>query len=221
MDILDKRIIDYTIETLKKNKMDGFYCETSEKAVELVESLIEEGSTIACGGSVSLKESKILDLIKSDKYNFLDRDEPGLTRDEVNDLHRQTLKEADFYFASSNAVTEDGILYNVDGNSNRVSAIAFGPKNVILVCGYNKIVKDLNSAIKRVKTIAAPKNTKRLNSNTYCAKTGKCVSLKNKESLMSDGCSSDDRICCNYLVSAQQRHQSRIKVIIVGEELGY
>ena len=119
---------------------------------------------------------------------------------------------------SSNAVTERGELYNVDGNSNRIAAIAFGPSRVIMVVGINKIVPDLDAAIRRVKTIAAPKNTQRLSCKTYCEAAGKCAGLDGD---LCAGCASDARICCNYLVSAKQREPGRIHVIFVGEELGY
>ena len=115
-------------------------------------------------------------------------------------------------------MTLAGELYNVDGNCNRITAIAYGPKKVILVVGINKIVPDLDAAIRRVKTIAAPLNTKRLGCNTYCHETGVCMGL---EGSMTDGCSGPGRICCNYLISAQQRHPDRIHVILVGEPLGF
>lgn len=122
---------------------------------------------------------------------------------------------------STNALTENGELYNVDGNSNRVAALLYGPKSVIVVCGINKIVKNIDEAIKRVKTIAAPHNTIRLGIETPCGKTGECVSLRKENPEFCDGCHGDTRICCNYVVSAQQRHIDRIKVIIIGEEYGY
>ena len=126
------------------------------------------------------------------------------------------------YFTSTNAVTENGELYNVDGTGNRVAAIVYGPKSVVVVCGYNKIVRDLKEAEMRVKEIAAPANTIRLNKNTYCSKCGVCVSAKDGESTgLAKGCKSEDRICCSYLVSGYQRQKNRIKVIIVGEELGF
>ncbi len=161
-----------------------------------------------------------MDELKSGRYNYLDRSREGITREEVEQVYRDTYS-ADVYFASSNAITESGCLYNVDGNSNRVSAILYGPKSVVLVCGYNKIVKDIDEAVKRVKTCAAPPNTVRLNCDTYCAKDGSCVSLNKDEAEICDGCHSKARICCNYVICAQQRHVDRIKVIIVGEELGY
>lgn len=213
-------VIEKTIENLKKNNMAAYYCETSQQAKELVESLINEGDTVTHGGSVTLKQTKIVELLNSGKYNYLKRDADGLTREQVEEIYRKSYS-ADVYFASSNAITENGELYNVDGNSNRVSAILYGPKSVILVCGYNKIVKNLDEAAKRVKKIAAPLNTQRLDCATYCKEKGECVSLSNENAFLCDGCNSDARICCNYVVSAKQRHKERIKVIIVGEELGY
>lgn len=159
-------------------------------------------------------------MINSPDYNFLDRSAPGMTRPEVEEVYRQTFR-ADTFFMSTNALTENGELYNVDGNSNRVAALLYGPKSVIVVCGINKIVKNIDEAIKRVKTIAAPQNTIRLGIETPCGKTGECVSLRKENPELCDGCHSDTRICCNYVVSAQQRHIDRIKVIIIGEEYGY
>ena len=122
---------------------------------------------------------------------------------------------------SSNALTLKGELYNVDGNSNRVAALLYGPESVIVVCGVNKIVENIDEAVKRVKTIAAPKNTVRLHTGSYCENRGECMSLENEGSFMCDGCKGAGRICCNYVVSAQQRHKDRIKVVIVDENLGY
>lgn len=218
-EIIKKRI-ERTIESLQKNNMQAYFCKTAADARELVKTLINNGDTISSGGSATLKETGIIDIIKSDKYNYLDRSAPGLTREQVEEVYRKTYF-ADAYFCSSNAITENGELYNVDGNSNRVSAILYGPKSVIMVCGYNKIVKNLDEAILRVKQVAAPPNTVRLNTGAYCSNIGECVSLKNNGSFMCDGCHGDGRICCNYVVSAQQRHKNRIKVIIIGEELGY
>jgi len=215
-----KARIELTMENLRKNNMAAFYVDTKEEVVPLVKTLIKEGDTISNGGSVSLKETGVIDEIKSGKYNYLDRSREGITPEEIQQVYRQVYS-ADAYFASSNAITENGQLYNVDGNSNRVSAILFGPSSVILVCGYNKIVKDIKEAELRVKTCAAPPNTVRLNCDTYCAKEGKCVSLNNPDCEIPDGCKSSGRICCNYVISAQQRHKDRIKVIIVGEKLGY
>ena len=207
------------IENLERNNMLGFYCETSADAVELVKTLIHDGDVIASGGSATLKETGILNLIKSANYNYLDRSREGITQQEIEEVYRGAYN-ADVYFMSTNAITKSGYLYNVDGNSNRVSALLYGPKSVIVVCGYNKIVKDIDEAVKRVKSVASPLNTIKLEKDTYCSRRKECMSLKKGDELC-DGCHSPDRICCNYVISAQQRVKGRIKVIIIGEELGF
>lgn len=215
-----KTRIEKTITNLKRNRMDAYYCETKEEACDLVKTLINKGDVISSGGSVTLKQTGVYDIITSGDYKYLDRSVPGLTREEIEEVYRKTFC-ADAYFTSSNAVTENGELYNVDGNSNRVAAILYGPKSVVVVCGVNKIVKNIDEAVERVKTMAAPQNTVRLECDTYCAKEGKCVSLNKDNAELCEGCHGDGRICCNYVVCAQQRHVGRIKVIIIGEEYGY
>lgn len=215
-----KSKIQRTMENLKVNKMKPYFVETKEEVLPLIKTLIKEGDTVSNGGSETLKETGVIEELKSGKYNYLNRSREGITQDEIEEVYRKTYS-ADAYFASSNAITENGELYNVDGNSNRVSAILYGPKSVILVCGYNKIVKNIEEAEIRVKTKAAPPNCVRLGCDTYCQKTGKCLSLNSDNREIPSGCHSDRRICCNYVISAQQRHVDRIKVIIVGEELGY
>ena len=215
-----KNRIETTMQNLRLNKMEPYFVQTSAEACEKVSELLEKGCTVSCGGSVTLKQTGVYDLISSADYDFLDRSVPGLTREQVEEIYRKTFF-ADAFVTSTNALTENGELYNVDGNSNSVAAILYGPKSVIVVCGVNKIVKNIDEAINRVKTKAAPPNTVRLNIDTYCAKTGQCVSLNKENPEMCEGCHSDGRICCNYVVCAQQRHVNRIKVIIVNEELGY
>lgn len=215
--IITKRI-NKTGENLRKNNMEFYYAETSSDVPAIVESLIKEGDVITNGGTMTMKECNLSELLSSPKYTYLDRSK--MTPEEVAELYIKAFS-ADVYISSSNAITEDGVLYNVDGNSNRIAAIAFGPKSVIIIAGYNKIVKDLEEAELRVKQLAAPANCVRLDCPTYCKEKGECVSLSKADREMSDGCSGDGRICCNYLISAHQRHKGRIKVIIVGEELGY
>lgn len=208
-----------TAEALEKNSMTAFVVKNKEEAAQKVLSLIEKGNVIASGGSMTLKECGIIDMIKSPDYTYLDRN--SVSPEEISEIYIKSFS-ADVYLSSANAITENGELYNVDGNSNRVAAIAYGPKSVIIVAGYNKIVRDLEDAAARVKKIAAPANTIRLNCDTYCAKTGECAAYdKSLCAEMTCGCSSDERICCNYLISAKQRHKGRIKVILVAESLGY
>ena len=209
--------IQKVMENLRKNRIAVEYVHTKAEVLPLVKTLIPNGCTVATGGSKSLAETGVTDWLKSGDVRFLDRMNPQLSAEERQQV---TLDggQADVYLCSSNAVTEAGELYNVDGNCNRISAIAFGTKQVIMVVGVNKIVPDMEAAIRRVKTIAAPLNTKRLNCDTYCHKTGICLGVDGK---MTDGCASPARICCNYLISAQQRVPDRIRVILVGEELGF
>lgn len=210
-------MVQKVMDNLRKNRFAVDYVSTKEEVLPLVKALLPSGGTIATGGSRTLDEVGVIELLKSGEYTYLDRMDSNLTPEQRQDI---TLKgnAADVYLCSSNAITEDGELYNVDGNCNRITAIAYGPKKVILVVGINKIVPDLNAAIQRVKAIAAPLNTKRLNSDTYCRQTGVCMGVNGT---MTDGCHSPARICCNYLVSGQQRVPDRIRIILVGEPLGF
>ena len=209
--------IEKTIKNLEKNNFEVRFVEKKEEIINVLEEYLEDGATVAVGGSVTLSEARVLDYLRCGKYRFLDRYESGLSKDEINDVFIKSFG-VDVYLCSSNAITEDGELYNVDGTGNRIAAIEFGPKNVIIIAGVNKIVKNLDEAIKRVKTIAAPKNCQRLSKNTYCAKSGVCVAL---DKGIGKGCDSPDRICRHYLVSANQEIKERIKVILVNESLGY
>ena len=196
-----------TLEALERNGMNAVYVNDKEEALTLVKSLVPEGAYTATGGSVTLSETGIMDYLKSE-----------------TDWHKEyrDAYNASFYLVSANAVTEHGELYEVDGTSNRVSAMLYGPEKVIVVAGINKLVPDLRSAVVRVKTEAAPANCIRLSYDTPCAKTGECVSPCFDENHMgSVGCQADGRICCGFVVFAKQKQKGRITVIIVGEDLGY
>lgn len=210
--------IEKTMKNLERNGFKPFFVKTKEEVVPLVKTLVNKGESVSNGGSVTLNETGVSELIACGDYDFIDR--TGLQGEELRQSYIRAFG-CDTYFCSSNAVTENGELYNVDGNSNRVACIVYGPKQVIMVVGKNKIVKDINDAVVRVKEQAAPPNTVRLNIDTPCSKTGKCVSLSMENPNLCDGCAVDGRICCNYVVSAKQRHKDRIKIIIVDENLGY
>ena len=198
-------------DALRKNNIYCECAENCEEALDIITGLINPGDTVAVGGSMSLFESGVITLLRSGSYNFLDRYTPGITKEEKDEIYAKSFS-ADHYFMSSNAITEKGELYNVDGNGNRVAALIYGPKSVIVVAGYNKIVRDIDEAKKRVCEIAAPANTVRLGINTPCSQIGKCVN-----------CQSDSRICSHTVVTSHQgiAFKDRIKVILVGEELGY
>ena len=199
--------IDKTIQALEKNNIKSFFVKNKDQARELVLSIINKDDIVGTGGSLTLDQCGIRDELRKE-YNFLDWFKQNISEDERQEILRKTLT-CDTFLTGSNAVTEDGKLFNVDGRGNRVSAMTFGPKKVIIVVGKNKIVKNLEEARQRVRNIAAPLNTKRLGKKTPCVKTGKCMD-----------CSSPDRICRQTLIQEQQK-PGRMNLIIVDEDLGY
>ena len=199
--------MERTADALRKNNMEATCVKTAQDVVPVVRSLLHPGDVVSNGGSVSLAETGVMDLLRSGEYRFLDRE--GLSGDELGRVYRDAVS-ADAYFASANAVTDAGEIFNVDGNGNRVAAIAFGPKKVILVVGCNKLVADLHEAETRLETLAAPANTKRLSCATPCRETGVCAH-----------CHSPARVCCTYTVQRFQRQKGRIHVILVAEPLGF
>ena len=201
--------MESTANALRANNFYVECAENREEALEIVEGLLDEGMTIAVGGSVTLSEVGILDLIRDEKYEFFDRYAEGITPAEMAAVYRKAFT-CDTFICSSNAVTEKGELVNIDGNGNRVSAMIFGPESVIVIAGYNKIVEDEAAALERIKNIAAPANCVRLGRETPCAESGKCRS-----------CRADGRICSSKVTLGWQTKKDRIKVILVGEELGY
>lgn len=201
--------VNSTINSLKKNGMNGYLVNSHEELIEKINELTNDGDTVSCGGSMSLFETGVIDYLRSGKYNFLDRYEDGLSKDDLKKLYRNTFS-ADIYFTSTNAITEKGELYNVDGNGNRVAAMLYGPDKVIIIAGINKIVENIEEAIKRNERVSAPANCKRLNRATPCVKVGHCMD-----------CSSEERICNEYTIIRRQGNKDRIHVIFLNEELGY
>ena len=198
-----------TIASLEKNNMNGYIVSNKEELINKIISLTNEGEKVSCGGSMSLAETGVMDLLRSGRYNFLDRAKEGLSVEDIDRIYRECFF-ADTYFSSSNAITEAGELYNVDGNGNRVAALLFGPKKVVIVAGVNKIVKNLDEAIKRNREIAAPANAKRLNKSTPCTKIGYCMD-----------CKSPEKICREYTVIKSQKDKNRIHVIFLNDNIGY
>lgn len=197
------------IENLKKRQMEGYYCPTRADAVQKAMELVAKDSSVTFGGSMTLSESGIMDALHNrDDITFYDRSKAA-TPEEVQKIYREAFF-CDYYFMSTNAITLDGELVNIDGNGNRVAALVFGPANVIIVCGMNKISTDIDEAIARVRNIAAPPNCNRLDRKTPCAITGKC-----------GDCLSPDCICNHTVITRRSGTPGRIKVLFVGEELGY
>ena len=200
-DLLSQKVI----KGLESRNMKGYYARSKEEALRLALELIPEGSTVTMGGGMSVHELGLVRALKEGNYNFIDRDE-------MEDKRAAALMayDADYFLASCNAITEDGMLVNIDGNANRVSAIAFGPKHVLFIAGMNKVCSDLDGAMKRARNVAAPINAQRFGLSTPCAKTGSCMD-----------CKSPDTICCEFLVTRYSSHDGRISVILVNDDLGF
>lgn len=213
----NEKKIRRAIKALKKNNIDGYFAANHQETLDIVKSIVPQGSSVSCGGSVTLSECGVAHLMTSGFYDFLDRSRDGISPDEIREIYIKT-HGCDAFFTSANAITENGELYNVDGNGNRISAIIHGPGKVVVIAGVNKIVKDMPAAVYRVKTVAAPCNAARLHTDTPCMINGKCIAADGE---MTDGCSCEKRMCVHYLVSAYQRVKGRISVIFLNEELGY
>lgn len=193
------------IKGLTSRNMTGYYAEDKEAACRIALSLIPEGSSVTMGGAMSAREIGLVDALKGGNYHFIDRDKMADKRAAMLAAY-----DADFFLTSANALTDDGILVNIDGNANRVSAIAQGPKKVIVIAGMNKVCDDLDDAMKRARNVAAPINAQRFGLSTPCSKTGKCFD-----------CKSPDTICCQYLITRYSKHPDRIHVILVNDTLGF
>lgn len=201
--------VERTIKNLNSRNMEGYYVNTREQLFQKIKEFIVEGSTIGVGDSMTLFETKIIDFLRDGSFNFLDKYEEKLTKDEKREIYIKNFS-ADTFISSTNAITENGELYNIDGNGSRVAPMLYGPKQVIIVAGINKIVKNLEEAEMRVRQYAAPIDAKRLNKDTPCAKLGYCID-----------CKSPNRIYNDFVVIKGQFIKGRIKVIIVGENLGF
>lgn len=214
--------VERTIKSLAKNNIEARFLPTASEVVPTVASYLQKGESVSVGGSVTLTETGVLELLRNGSYTFYDRYDPSLTKEGVDELFRKSFF-ADTYIASANAITEHGEIYCVDGRSNRVAAMLYGPKQVILVASWDKIVPDLVSAIVRVKHIAAPANSARLKIDTYCVANGKCMNAhcddRHLMALAAGAC--EHTICSNYVVCSRQQIEGRMKVLIVGESIGY
>ena len=200
--------VERAINALKKNNFEALYVADSKAALEEVMKRIPDGSTVGVGGSVTLGQIGLLDALKNRKVQLVWPFQQARNDEERIELIRKSFS-ADFFLSSTNAVTEDGKLYNVDATGNRVGAMFIGPKQVIVVAGVNKIVKDIEAAEKRVRDWTAPQNAKRLNRKTPCVETGVCAD-----------CSSPDRICNIYVTLAKRPSRTEVTIILVGEKLG-
>ena len=201
----NEKLAQKVIKGLGSRNMTGYYASSAEEAKKIALGLIPEGSTVTMGGGKSVHEIGLVEALKEGNYDFLDRDQAEDKRAAMLAAY-----DADFFLSSCNAITEDGILINIDGNSNRVSAIAQGPKKVLFIVGMNKVCSDVDGGLKRARNVAAPINAQRFGLDTPCTKTGSCMN-----------CKSPDTICCQFLVTRFSRHADRIHVILVNDSLGF
>ena len=183
------------VKNLKSRNFDACYCNTAEEALQTALAMIPEGASVGWGGAASAEQIGLLDAVQNGNFVAMGRD------DSVR---------PDVFIAGANALSMDGQMVNIDGRSNRVSAIIYGPKTVIIVAGMNKVVDTLDDAMRRAKTVAAPINEQRFLGDTPCAKTGVCAD-----------CKSPDCICCNTVITRFSRVPRRIRFVLVGEELGF
>lgn len=206
--VLQKKV-ERTIENLKINNINGHFVDNITELHTLLDKLISDNMTVSVGGSMTLFETNTLDYLHKRELNFLDRYKEGLSANDIKQIYRDSFS-ADVYLSSSNAITENGELYNVDGTGNRVASMIYGPDKVIVIAGTNKIVTTLNDAIKRNREISAPANAIRLDRNTPCKTTGTCTD-----------CNSPEKICRAYTVIASQSDVNRMHVIFINENFGY
>lgn len=201
--------MEKTASALQKNNFNVVCVPDRTAALQKLEELLPAGATVGVGGSATLNEVGVLPLLRNGNYRFFDRYDPSLSREQAVAVMKRALT-ADCFITSTNAVTENGELYNVDGNANRVAPMLFGPDRVFVIAGINKIVPDLDAAAQRVKQIAAPANCVRLGLNNPCTVSGSCVN-----------CRSESRICADTVIMARQRSAGRVTVILVAEALGF
>jgi hypothetical protein len=199
------------IKNFKKRGIDGVYCETAAAATAEICRRIPAGALVGLGGSETVIESGLIDALRNMDLRLLDRYKEGVSKEEVDEMRRQSLV-SDVFICSSNAVSADGRLVNIDGTGNRVAAMIFGPKRVIVIAGMNKIAADLDTAIARARNVAAPANSLRVGVDTPCSHTGFC---------QDPHCHPPHRICCQLVITEASMTKGRILVVLVGESLGY
>lgn len=207
-----QKYYDKRAQTLVKNlnsrHFDAYYCTTKEEALEKALELIPAGSTVGWGGALSAQQIGLLDAVNNGPYEAIDRDRTSTP--EERDAAQRKCFQADYFITGANALSMDGQMVNIDGNGNRVAAIIYGPRNVIVIAGMNKVVDTLEAAVVRARTVAAPMNKQRFNLQTPCEVTGSCADCK------SEGC-----ICNQIVITRNCKPAGRMKMILVGEELGF
>ncbi|MCI6080392.1 MAG: lactate utilization protein [Prevotella sp.] len=208
IEIRNEKAAGKVIKNLARRNIEACYCPTAHEAVEKLLEMIPAGSSVTWGGSMSIRDIDIpAALANAGKYKVYDRDKAP-DRAAATEIYLKAFS-CDYYLSSANAITEDGVIVNIDGTGNRVAAITFGPRNVIFVIGMNKLTQNVDAALARARSLAAPVNTARFDIQTPCKLDGVC-----------HNCLSDDCIC-NYIHYLRHSPKGKHKVILVGESLGY
>ena len=206
--LANKQLALHVLEKMELRGFKGYYCDNSKDVVTLLQTMLPKHATVTFGGSETLKECGVSDLLKSDAYQFIDRT-AAQTPDEAREIYAK-MTMSDYFFMSANAITFDGQLVNIDGTGNRTAFLIHGPEHVVVIAGINKLVDTLDMAIDRAKNAAAPPNAIRLNRQTPCKELGRCAD-----------CLTEDCMCCNTVITRRSYKKDRIIVILVNEELGY
>ena len=208
IEIRNEKAAGKVIKNLARRNIEAFYCPTAREAVDKLLEMIPQGSSVTWGGSMSIRDIAIpAALADAGKYEVYDRDKAP-DRAAATEIYLKAFS-CDYYLSSANAITEDGVIVNIDGTGNRVAAITFGPRNVIFVIGMNKLTQNVDAALARARSLAAPVNTARFDIQTPCKLDGVC-----------HNCLSDDCIC-NYIHYLRHSPKGKHKVILVGESIGY
>lgn len=201
--------LEAVMAALRKNRIGAYFAADRDGLISLLETFIPDNTTVGCGDSMTLEKLGVFDELRRRELRFLDKYEPSLTKEEKKEIYRKNFY-ADTFITGTNAVTMDGKLFNIDGNGSRVAPMLYGPAQVLVVVGTNKLVKNTEEAIERTRQIAATLDAKRLKKGTPCTALDRCID-----------CSHKNRICNDFVLIAGQFVEERIKVIFVAGEYGY
>ena len=207
-EIRNERLAAKMIKNLERRHFEAYYCKRAEEAAAKVSALIPDGSSVTWGGSMTIRDMGLPAILHGRNLKVIDRD-LAADRDEAQRMYREAFT-TDYYLSSANAISEDGVIVNIDGNGNRVAAITFGPKRVIFVIGLNKVAQDVPAALARARSTASPVNAARFDIKTPCQVDGTCHNCNSPESI------------CNYIHFTRNSHPARRHVVVlVGEDMGY
>lgn len=206
---ISQNMLNNILLNFEKRNMKGYFVEDIPQLIKLIKELVPENSIVGCGDSITLEEAGIYSIFRNGNFIFLDKYKKSLTKKEKREIYIKNFS-ADTFISGANAITKDGKIFNIDGNGSRVAPIIYGPEQVIIVAGINKIVPDMDHAVHRARQTAAPLDAVRLEKTTPCAKLGYCIDCRHPE-----------RICNSFVAIEGQFIKDRIKIIIVDMNMGF